>query len=52
MPKPNLRVQRWIAVLEDRPEGTDAFYTKAELHDMLLDAMGGVTIKSIKKETK
>ena len=49
-----LKVQRWVVVLEDRPASADHdFYTKAEiLHDLIIDDLDGLTIKSIKKETK
>ena len=48
-----VRKQRWIMVLEDRPEGKgDAFYTKDEILTQFSPDLIDLSIKSLKKETK
>ena len=47
------RKQRWVMVLEDQPREDEDFYTKAEiLRGIILDDVAGLSIKSLKKETK
>ena len=50
--------QRWVMVLEDRLTGDEVddgatFYTKADIRKgVMLDELNGLSIRSLKKETK